>query len=116
MEKITYITKAKEILDIIKPIPAKKFLVDRYGDLKGNSCFLGHIHRVLNPEGDENNYIGDQNGYGARTLTEKFLVEKHNIRWADGAFVNNGPVNGYKQPTPKKRIVALLKDMIKEGY
>lgn len=109
--KITQITKAQDMIDIIKPISDKKFCENTYINDSGQCCFLGHIHTHINGEA-----LGDLEGYGARELTRKFIDEIHGIN-ADGADVNNGPlINGYKEKNPKKRIMHLLTDMLEAGY
>lgn len=109
------IINAQQILDIILPIPEEQFIIDWYGNSKGQSCFLGHIHRKLSPNGPDD-YRGDEHGYGARELTKKFMVEKHEL-CIDGAEINNSPDwNGYNEPTPKARVVHMLQDMIQAGY
>ena len=116
MEKITNFTQIKEI---IEPIPADLFITDLYGfyDNSGRSCFLGHIHRKLNPEKNERNFKGDFRGYGARKLTAKFLSEQHGLKAKDGTDVNNEPtVNGYNEPVIKDRLMHMINDAIEAGY
>lgn len=112
------ITKAQEILDIISPIPADKFITGKFGywdnPENGQSCFIGHINRALNPDGSP---FGNHQGFGARQLTQKFLGEVHNLWDCDGADVNNEDfINGYNEPEIKDRIMHLLNDMVKAGY
>ncbi len=103
---------AKQALEIIEPIPAEDFCTGDFKNFKGQSCALGHIHRA---KGDESGY-GDNDGYGLRQLTQKYISEVHN-EYADIASVNNNPyVNGYKEPVIKDRVIHLLKDMILAGY
>lgn len=110
------IENAQQILDIIEPIPAKKFIIGSFGNDSGCSCFGGHIHRALSPKG-AHDYLGDFNAYGAFDLTERFIKEKHGINHINGAHVNNSQmVNGYNEPEIKDRVVHLLKDMIEAGY
>jgi len=114
MAKITNFTQIKEI---IEPIPAEKFITRHYGDRAGRSCFLGHIHRKLNPYNDPTKFVGDFHGYGARELTAKFLKEKHGIQGVDGASVNNSPeINGYNEPVIKDRLMHMINDAIVAGY
>lgn len=111
------ITKAQEILDIIEPIPAERFITYDYGTEDGRSCFLGHIHRRLNFQGDESNYMGDFNGFGARDLTGKFLENVHGLQDIDGADVNNrNDINGYNEKGIKDRVMHMLNDMVAAGY
>jgi len=120
------ITNAKQILDIIAPIPADRFQPNYYGHMRGFncknsgetdngcSCFLGHIHRHFEPT--DGYAAGDGEGYGARYLTAKFLKEKHGIS-ASGATVNNSPtINGYTEPEIKDRLMHMLTDMVEAGY
>ena len=108
MEKITTF---KQIKAIIEPIAADKFCKDTYQNADGQCCFLGHIHNHINDSTFNN--AGDYNGYGARQLSQKFLIEKHDI-FSDGAEVNNGPyVNGYTEPEIKDRLMHMIEDGIK---
>jgi len=103
------ITTFKQIKAIIEPIPEDKFCTGRYRDDNGCSCFLGHIH--IAQIGD---HWGDNEGYGARELTERFLKEVHGLAGVSGARVNNGTeVNGYNQPVIKDRLMAMIEDGIK---
>ena len=119
------ITSAKQIKEILEPIPKELFQKGAYGNSlisdknfgtidNGCSCALGHIHRHFNP--DDPQAIGDQNGYGARQLTAKYLIEKH-ARICNIAHVNNSTgVNGYNEPEIKDRVMHLIDDMIRDGY
>jgi hypothetical protein len=112
MAKLKEIKNAKQIIRIIKPIPAEQFCVRRYENNIGQCCFLGHIHKHISGRP-----MGDFKGFGARELTEKFLTEKHELYGYDGADVNNDSnVNGYTEDNPKDRIMHLLNDMVKAGY
>ncbi len=108
------IEKAQQIIDIIAPIPAKKFITDVFGDDRGNCCFLGHIHIAVSRN---KSYYGDYYGYGARHLTAKFLREKHGLEDISGVNVNNSPnINGYDEPEIKDRVMHMLNDMVEAGY
>lgn len=61
----------------------------------GQSCALGKTHRTDN--------------WAHTEETTNLLA----IRW-DIAFVNNGKHEGYKQPTPRQRVLAALHDKLKE--
>ena len=115
------ITSFKQIKAIIEPIPAEKFIIGRFGDGKGNCCFLGHIHVALSESKDStnNNYNGDSCGYGARDLTKKFFEEVHpKVKeyhmTPNGASVNNSPtINGYTETVIKDRLMHMIEDGIK---
>jgi hypothetical protein len=123
------ITSFKQIKEIIEPIPAELFQTEYYGhsarnwfqhdetthnvgeEDDGRSCFLGHIHRHFDP--DDPRAEGDYGGYGARSLTEQFLMEKHGLSEVNGAHVNNAPdVNGYTEPVIKDRLMHMINDGI----
>lgn len=120
------ITNAQQIIDIIEPIPAEKFITDAWGNHEGESCLMGHIHRKLNKTGkilgiisinNPKDYHGDNNGYGARSLTRKFLKERHGLTDVTGIDVNDSPtINGYTEPVIKDRVMHMLKDMVEAGY
>ena len=114
------IENAQQILDIIEPIPADKFIAGKFGNSNtpddGCSCFGGHIHRALSPAGTKD-FLGDFEAYGAFKLTARFLKNKYGLDYANGATVNNcDRVNGYTESVIKDRVVHLLKDMIAAGY
>ncbi len=110
--KITKITKAQQIIDIIEPIPAEIFCKYSFV-LRDSCCFLGHINEKLG-----NSPVADRNGFGARELIAKFLQEVHRVKLnVDGTTVNDGPtVNGYNEPGIKDRIMHMLHDMKAAGY
>jgi len=121
------ITTAKQIKDILEPIPAELFQTDYYGhndSFGGNnngptdngcSCALGHIHRHFYPHNKAAQ--GDGCGFGARQLTNRYLSDKHRIFGASIATVNNEQIiNGYTEPEIKDRVMHLLDDMIRDGY
>jgi len=108
MKKITKIITFKQIKDIIEPIPADEFCVDVFQNDKGQRCFLGHIQRHISGDARV-----DQEGFGARGLTRKFLKKFHNIN-NDGSAVNNSPyINGYTEPVIKDRLMHMIEDGIK---
>jgi len=111
--KITNFTQIKEI---IEPIPADQFCINRYEDEENRCCFIGHINKHLIgtafPWTDAGFY-----GQGARQLTAQFLKETHGLEWASGVDVNNSPdVNGYTEPEIKDRLMHMIEDAIAAGY
>jgi hypothetical protein len=105
------ITKAQQIKDILEPIPAKKFIKNKYGDGK-RCCSLGFIHLHYNPLDPK----GDFNGFGARQLTNKFLNEKYEISIDIADINNDSSINGYNESRIKDRVMHLINDMIEAGY
>jgi hypothetical protein len=65
---MTLIQNFTQIKEIIEPIPADQFIKNYYGDESGRSCFLGHIHRKLNPNNNPTDYIGDGDGFWCKTI------------------------------------------------
>jgi hypothetical protein len=113
---MTLIQNFTQIKEIIEPIPADQFITRYFGNISGQSCFLGHIHRKMNPVNDPTDFFGDGDGYGARRLTAKFLREHHKIN-VNGAAVNNSPgINGYNEPEIKDRLMHMINDGIAAGY
>ena len=118
---------ALEAKELLLPIPKDEFLTGKFTDYKGKCCAIGHLVRLKSK--DPNNY--DQNltdGAGWYTNTEcevedfarekvsEYNGEKHD-QYEDLAAVNNRTeVNGYTQDNPKDRVMALLNDMIADGY
>lgn len=124
MEK-PQITSAKQIKEILAPIPKELFQIYSYGkslwgsnsgeEDNGKSCALGHIHRHFIP--NDPRAVGDRAGYGARQLTKQYLEEKYGLEDVDISDVNNDPeINGYTEPEIKDRVMHLIDDMIKDGY
>lgn len=118
------IEKAQQALDIIKPIPAEKFITWVYGKRDGSSCVLGHIHRALSPNGSED-FSGDSDGFGLRELSKAYVNTHHPEikqesrfnKEIDIADVNNwAEYNGWKESEIKDRVVHFLEDMVAAGY
>lgn len=108
----TLVVDAKKALEIVRPIPAEDFTSGSYKH-ENKSCVLGWVHRIAG--GDEEGH-GDENGYGLRQASIKFLREVHGIS-DDISGVNNQPdVNGYKEPVIKDRVIHFLEDMEKAGF
>jgi len=101
------ITTFKQIKKIIEPIPADKFCKYEYANSQGQFCFLGHIHQHINKTNN-----GDENGFGARRLTSKFIKEVFGLN-ASGVSVNNSnDVNGYNEEEIKDRLMHMIEDGI----
>ena len=115
---------ALEARELLLPIPKDEFLTGKFTDYEGKCCAIGHLVRLKSK--DPNNY--DQNltdgkwGWAcevedfAREKVREYNGKKHDA-YEDLAVVNNRPeVNGYTQDNPKDRVIALLNDMIADGY
>lgn len=104
-------TAAEEAIRILEPIPDEKWIMGNWVSECGmKHCALGWInfkkHRCQNSHPDvshhSTNFLGPApatNGFGSGI-----------------ANVNDGNDIRYQQPTPKQRVIALLRDMIKAGY
>lgn len=106
-------TIAQEAKRLLDPIPEGQWVVRMYTDGKSRCCAFGHFNRLQNNPSD----FGLINcAYSERER----LLENISLRFLKGsgtiASVNNREFEIYKQPTPKKRVMALLDDMIKAGY
>lgn len=105
---------AQQALDILKPIPSKNIIVGSFSDATGKCCGKGWINKAVSGSP----YVTGAEG---RSISEKAIVYVRKYRKGAGGIVS---VNDrefetrrfYPQKTPKARVVALLKDMIKAGY
>ena len=115
---------ALEAKELLLPIPKDEFLTGKFTDYRGKCCAIGHLVRLKSK--DPNNYnqdlmdgIWDVDGEVKAFARERVRVyngEKHD-QYEDLAAVNNRTeVNGYTQDNPKDRVMALLNDMIADGY
>ena len=115
---------ATEARELLLPIPKNKFLTEKFTDYRGKCCAIGHLVRLKsdNPS-DYNQSLADGRWGGtcevrtfARERVRVYNGEKHD-QYEDLAAVNNRTeVNGYTQDNPKDRVMALLNDMIADGY
>jgi len=116
IERGMRITRAAELKAIIAPISPENFIVGMFGDGGPiNSCFIGHIHRAVSPIGPDD-VSGNNNGYGARAVVERFLREKHKSDATAFEVNDYSYVNGYNEPEIKDRLTHLVNDMIRAGY
>jgi|TARA_R110001606_G_scaffold63912_1_gene148458 hypothetical protein len=119
---------ATEAKALLLPIPKAEFLNGRFSDNHGKCCAIGHLVRLKSD--DPSNYeqrLADGMGWWknenscevetfARETVREFNGKKHD-QYEDLAAVNNRTeVNGYTQDNPKDRVMALLNDMIADGY
>lgn len=103
----------KQVRSFINTIPSSDFITNSY-ESDGKYCTLGHINRAAsNGESCSRSTVE----IPFRNSTLKYLKEEHNIGYTDVVDVNDTPdINGFVQETPKKRVLALLDDMIQKGY
>ena len=116
---------ALEARELLLPIPKDEFLTGKFTDYEGKCCAIGHLVRLKSE--DPSNYDQELTDgrwcldeceveIFAREKVTEYNGEKHN-QYEDLAAVNNRTeVNGYTQDNPKDRVIALLNDMIADGY
>ena len=110
-----------EAKELLLPIPQNDFLLHKYSDGHGKCCAIGHLVRLKSKDplnykqwcGDEDeseveNFVREQVG--------KYICETHNESACLARVNNRNTINGYTQDNPKDRVIALLNDMIKDGY
>lgn len=112
-------TVAQEALRLLSKVPATKWTVDNYTDDVGKCCALGHLSRLKSKKPKDFSYANcavESTEFPIRKLTREFLVKKYRTV-SDIVDVNDKEtVNGYNQSNPKARVIACLKDMVKEGF
>lgn len=93
----------QEAIDFFKPIPSKLFIIKRFsGDIKNSHCAVGFLY--FKPNAIDSIAILKE--------ISRFLDSK-NQKYAGLSSINDGFSSLYKQNTPKKRVIALLTDMLK---
>ncbi len=110
--KETIAQEAKRILELI---PEEKWIAHNYTNEGECRCGMGHWneYRTGNPwncdyEPQLNNVI--RKFADSQTIRSRFSLD------VTMSLVNDGDVKAYPQNTPKKRVMALLDDMIAAGY
>lgn len=112
---------AQEIKDIIKDIPLENWMTSKTTDDNSKCCVIGHIYRVKHNNG--NYKFFDKGDAPYDNIMEfdkeinKFLKEKKGECYCTNLFeINDRKHPFYEQETPKERVLALLDDMIENGY
>lgn len=113
-------TFAQEALRLLSAVPEEQWVIGQWTDHHTKRCCAsGHYARLkVSPDyfdflilhGDYEN----EHGHHVKLLKEasfKFLKGVDNI-----LTVNDMLTHGYKQPTSKQRVIAMLKDMVQAGY
>lgn len=106
-------TICQEAKSFLKDIPAGKWTTNDYSSKKGNAhCALGWINLE---------YAGHPGRWSKQTYDLTSAVYQYLTKQGIGGYdaclanVNDGHIDFYPQPTPKKRVMALLDDCIKAG-
>jgi len=121
---------AMQALSAVESIEQNDFACSIMTDCVGRCCFVGHMHR-LNSKNPSNYQFLTKDIVGANRLFkgrflkafyksfEEFFQTKYHTTTSVSFLmsINDMQTNPfYKQSTVKERIVALLTDMIEEGY
>lgn len=115
------LTPSQKALKLLSQVPSKEFIIGRFTDEVGKCCAIGHLQRLTSANPNDyktSNCFDKADSYSlkVRVLCQHYLEEKHKTEYKDLSSINNGEkVNGYTQKTPKARVIAVLKDMVKEG-
>lgn len=117
--------KAVKILNLIKDIPKGNFIDTIFTDEKESCCVIGHIMRLTSKDPNDysikncgtNSILDDREEYieFIRQTTLEFNMLYNNKSY-DISIVNNGLSDVYIQEEIKDRVVAMLEDMIENGY
>jgi len=110
-----------EAKELLLPIPQNDFLLHEFSDGDGKCCAIGHLVRLKSE--DPLNYkqwCGDEDESEVenfvRKQVRKYIRETHDESACLARVNNRNTINGYTQDSPKDRVIALLNDMIKDGY
>lgn len=93
---------AKQVLEILTPIPTEQWCTDVYEDTQGRRCTIGHLRARISDADELHHFIN---------VTQDWLFTKKGIDFCNIIVVNDQPNPIYSQCTPKERVLALLKDM-----
>lgn len=111
---------AVKALELLSPIPQDKFISHIYTNCMNKCCTVGHLNRLTSNKPD--NYgINAINTSKAmmefRDKTLKYLKEQKGFtNNSDIADISNMATDAYPQDTQKDRAIALLNDMIADGW
>lgn len=125
--------KAAEAIKLLKPIPNKDFLTNKFSDGKGKCCVIGHLARLSSENPNDYSILNCKdivNCFGEKALPGKegvLTIRKNSRKFVkpdkrtsvvvDITTVNNAPtIKAYPESTVKKRVMHLLKDMDAAGY
>lgn len=87
-------------IDKFKKIPEDKWITSNFEDGHGNFCALGHL--------------GESNDNGSTFQSEALERLFGTKLGLEVPQVNDSPYHGYSYETPKKRILAALRDIQKQ--
>lgn len=107
-------TIAQEAKRILEPIPAKQWMMYNYCNATEDKCCgMGHLNKAISGCAIISSFESK-----IRSSAIAYLVasEKYGDGTSGFASINDNNSLHYTQKTPKKRVLALLDDMIKAGY
>jgi len=112
------LTTSQKALALLTPIPSTDFIVDVYTNGNDKCCAIGHLVRLQSKDPSDfrhNNCNDNKDDLRKVSLIRELSANFLGNHGIDISSVNNKSNSKYKQKNPKSRVVALLKDMIKEG-
>lgn len=115
-------TKIQQAFQLLNEVPEQQWLIELFTDFKSKCDAIGHFQRLTssNPEDFSYENCTDRfKGRDLRLLSLQFCLTKgyfYKNTALDIAVINNITTQQYPQETPKQRVLALLKDMIDNGY
>lgn len=98
---------AQRALDVLEPIPEDQFITGQY-NVSDRCCSLGYLNKAWNKEAcwTENDSAAI-NVYISMKYPNTDELGKQGM-----VYINDEITDEFPQPTPKQRVVALLKDII----
>lgn len=114
MEKQEALQIIKKAFELFKPIPAKNWITALRTDTESKCCALGHWDRVTS---------NNPNDYSWRNCSRDRFDETPKLRTATEALTgvsivsvnNNWNGNPFPQKTPKGRVMACLRKILKDN-
>jgi hypothetical protein len=99
---------ARKVLAKIRPIPENKFIESMFTNGKDKCCVIGHLERISkNPQDFSMRNCSDRDfNNPARSLE---------YRGNSLVLVNNHRSDNYPQESPKKRVLAFLRDILRSN-
>lgn len=114
-------TPIQQALRIVTNTVEEDWITGAAGKVDGPKCFIGHLYmsrRITIPTVYLFTSVCIHLPFVRQvdlTITD-YIQKKYSVR-VESHFVNDrSSLNGYNQPTPRQRMIALLTDMVKDGY
>lgn len=106
-------TVAQEALRLLSAVPKNKWITNNFTNKEDKCCAIGHYVRLTS--NNPNDYSLSNCTDTPSSMSELRIISEQYLVDYTIATVNNRQINRYQQKTPKDRVIACLKDMVKAG-